>query len=99
MQGLLRELMKQVEKNEGQWKAAAEAYAATLSKRNMHEDAAVAFLAAKLPEQALASYRSAGQWHMAFALAGMLSLISHHLDDRESHLLSALSRRQHQSKV
>lgn len=64
--------MKLVEKEGGQWKPAAAAYASTLSQRNMHEDAAVAFLAAKLPEQALASYRAAGQWQMAFALAGKL---------------------------
>ena len=69
-QGLLRELMKLVEKDESQWKLAAEAHAGVLSQRNMHEDAAVAYLAAKLPEQALASYRAAGQWQMAFALAG-----------------------------
>lgn len=69
-QGSLRELMKLVEKDESQWKLAAEAHAGLLSQRNMHEDAAVAYLAAKLPEQALASYRAAGQWQMAFALAG-----------------------------
>ncbi|KAK9859824.1 hypothetical protein WJX84_001803 [Apatococcus fuscideae] len=70
--GLLRELMKLVEQDESQWKQVAEVYAATLSKRNMHEDAAVAYLAAKLPEQALGSYRAAGEWRMAFMLAGRL---------------------------
>lgn len=68
--------MKLVEKDAGQWKQAAAAYAGTLSQRNMHEDAAVSYLAAKLPEQALASYRAAGQWQMAFALAGKLLLHS-----------------------
>jgi len=62
--------MTLVEQEGSQWKQAAEAYAGTLSRRNMHEDAAVAYLAAKLPEQALGSYRAAGQWRMAFTLAG-----------------------------
>ncbi|KAK9849951.1 hypothetical protein WJX84_009719 [Apatococcus fuscideae] len=70
--GLLRELMKLVEGDPDQWRATAEAHAGTLSQRSMHEDAAVAFLAAKLPEQALASYQSGGHWQMAFALAGRL---------------------------
>ena len=49
-----------------------------LSLRSMHEDAGVAYAAAGQLEAALASYRSAGAWQMAMALAGAADLVSAH---------------------
>ena len=42
-----------------------------LRERSMHEDAAMAFVAAGDADEALLQYQAAGQWQMALALAGM----------------------------
>ena len=51
-----------------------EAYGKQLADRNLAEDAAVAFVAAGALERALQQYKLAGQWQMAFCLAGEPSM-------------------------
>ena len=46
------------------------AYAEELERKNMDEDAGLAYVAAGLPERAIEAYMVAGQWRMALALAG-----------------------------
>jgi hypothetical protein len=69
VQGLLRELAARCA-DAPQRRAAVLALGEALSARSMHEDAGVAFAAAGRLEAALASYRSAGAWQMAMAVAG-----------------------------
>ena len=45
-------------------------YGEWLAQRNMHEDAAVAFLAASNLPAALAEYQQGNHWQMALAVAG-----------------------------
>jgi hypothetical protein len=52
--------------------AALAAHAAALRASRRYEDAAVAFLAAGAPGDALAAYSEGGHWKMALALAGRL---------------------------
>ena len=70
MQGLLRELAARCADTPQQRAAVLAALGEALSARSMHEDAGVAFAAAGRLEAALASYRSAGAWQMAMAVAG-----------------------------
>ncbi len=74
MQGLLRELLGALPAGDARRAQVLEAYGEALAARNLTEDAALAFLAAGCLEQALARYKVAGQWCMAFVLAGKPSL-------------------------
>lgn len=72
MQGLLRELLEALPAKDAVRRARVlDAHGEALAARNLTEDAAVAFLAAGRLDQALAQYKIAGQWRMAFVLAGM----------------------------
>ena len=70
MQGLLRELLDALPGGDARRARVLEAYGESLAARNLTEDAAVAFLAAGRLEEALTQYKVAGQWRMAFVLAG-----------------------------
>lgn len=70
MQGLLRDLLALCKGDDAQRVAVLSALGGSLSLRNMHEDAGVAFVAAGKLEAALECYRAAGAWQMALALAG-----------------------------
>jgi hypothetical protein len=76
VQGLLRELLGALPAGDARRAQVLEAYGEALAARNLTEDAALAFLAAGCLEQALARYKVAGQWCMAFVLAGKPSLQS-----------------------
>lgn len=69
-QGLLRELLALCGDAAGQKAAVLTALGQSLSARNLHEDAGVAFVAAGRLEAALNSYRAGGAFQMALALAG-----------------------------
>ena len=71
-QGLLRELLNELGAQDPRRPQVLEAYGEQLADRNLAEDAAVAFLAAGALERALQQYKLAGQWQMAFYLAGEL---------------------------
>lgn len=70
LQGLLRELLEKLPGSDNRRMQVLAAYGDALAARNMTEDAAVAYLAAGQLDQALLQYRLAGQWTMAFVLAG-----------------------------
>lgn len=70
MQGLLRELLEKLPVSDKRRAQVLHAYGDALAARNMTEDAAVAYLAAGQLEQCLLQYKLAGQWTMAFVLAG-----------------------------
>lgn len=70
--GLLRDLLALCKGDDAQRAAVLSALGESLSLRNMHEDAGVAFAAAGKLESALKCYRAAGAWQMALALAGRL---------------------------
>jgi hypothetical protein len=70
VQGLLRELAARCADAPQRRAAALAALGEALSARSMHEDAGVAFAAAGQLDAALESYRSAGAWQMAMAVAG-----------------------------
>ena len=71
MQGLLRELLSLCPADGAELRATVlMAIGASLSMRSMHEDAAVAFVAAGDLRAALQSYRAGGHWRMVMALAG-----------------------------
>ena len=71
MQGLLRELLSLCPADAPERQATVlRAVGASLSERSMHEDAAVAFVAAGDLRAALQSYRAGGCWRMVLALAG-----------------------------
>lgn len=72
VQGLLRELLNELGAQDPRRPQVLEAYGEQLADRNLAEDAAVAFLAAGALERALQQYKLAGQWQMAFCLAGEL---------------------------
>jgi elongator complex protein 1 len=69
-QGLLRELLDRLPADDVRRRDVLEAYGTVLAARNLTEDAAVAFVAAGKLDLALAQYKLAGQWAMAFVLAG-----------------------------
>lgn len=69
-QSLLRELLGALPAGNERRAQVLEAYGDALAARNLTEDAALAYLAAGRLEQALAQYKVAGQWRMAFVLAG-----------------------------
>ncbi len=71
LQGLLRELLSLCPADRADRRATVlRAMGASLSQRSMHEDAAVAFVAAGDLHEALHSYRAGGHWRMVMALAG-----------------------------
>ena len=71
LQGLLRELLSLCPADRADWRATVlHAIGSSLTKRSMHEDAAVAFVAAGDLREALHSYRAGGHWRMVMALAG-----------------------------
>lgn len=72
LQGLLLELLALVPEDQLQQRGAVLlALGSSLKARGLHEDAAVAFLAAGDDDQALLQYQASGQWQMAFAMAGV----------------------------
>ena len=71
LQGLLRELLALCGDNEAWRRAVLLALGDALSLRSLHEDAAVAFVAADELEKALLAYRAGGAFQMALALAGV----------------------------
>ena len=70
MQGLLLELLSLVPNSPAKRKPVLSALGNDLRERGLHEDAAVAFMAAGDDTQALLQYQAAGQWQMALAMAG-----------------------------
>ncbi len=70
MQGLLRELLSELDRQDPRRVQVLEAYGEQLAERNLAEDSAVAYLAAGALERSLLQYKLAGQWQMAFCLAG-----------------------------
>lgn len=71
MQGLLRELLNELDRQDPRRTQVLEAYGEQLAERNLAEDSAVAFLAAGALKRSLHQYKLAGQWQMAFCLAGV----------------------------
>lgn len=71
-QGLLRELLNELEGQDPRRVQVLRAYGEQLAERDRAEDSAVAFLAAGDLDRSLQQYRLAGQWHMALCLAGEL---------------------------
>ena len=69
LQGKLRELLSMVS-DAAKRKQVLDQYGEWLAQRNMHEDAAVAFLAASNLPAALAEYQQGNHWQMALAVAG-----------------------------
>ena len=69
-QGLLRELLAELDRHDPRRTQVMEAYGEQLADRNLAEDSAVAFLAAGVLERSLQQYKAAGQWQMALCLAG-----------------------------
>ena len=70
-QGLLRELLSLCPADRSEQRSTVlRAVGASLRERSMHEDAAVAFVAAGDLRAALQSYRAGGHWRMVMALAG-----------------------------
>ncbi len=68
---MLRELLSLCPAGRGEQRPTVlRAIGASLSERSMHEDAAVAFVAAGDLRAALQSYRAGGHWRMVMALAG-----------------------------
>ncbi|CAL5218701.1 g412 [Coccomyxa viridis] len=70
--GLLRELLSELDRQDSRRVQVLEAYGEQLAERNLAEDSAVAYLAAGAHERSLLQYKLAGQWQMAFCLAGRL---------------------------
>lgn len=75
VQGLLRELLIELDRQDPRRTQVLEAYGEQLAERNLAEDSAVAYLAAGALERSLLQYKLAGQWQMAFCLAGARSPI------------------------
>jgi len=71
MQGLLRELLNELDRQDPRRTQVLEAYGEQLAERDLAEDSAVAFLAAGALKRSLHQYKLAGQWQMAFCLAGV----------------------------
>eukprot|EP00873_Tetraselmis_striata_P004301 jgi/Tetstr1/424565/TSEL_015091.t1 len=67
--GLLRYAMHLYKSDTARHAAVMAAYAGMLTMRGMHEDAALAWLAAGQREPALVAYQEAGEWRQALALA------------------------------
>ena len=72
VQGLLRELLSELNRQDPRRTQVMEAYGEQLADRNLAEDSAVAFLAAGVLEKSLQQYKAAGRWQMALCLAGDL---------------------------
>ena len=70
VQGLLRELLHELDRQDVRRTQVLEAYGEQLAERNLAEDSAVAYLAAGRLERALQQYKVAGQWQMAICLSG-----------------------------
>ena len=70
VQGLLRELLSELDRQDVRRVQVLEAYGEQLAEKNLAEDSALAYLAAGGLERALLQYKVAGQWQMALCLAG-----------------------------
>ena len=70
LQGLLRELLALCPEPGERHNTVLRALAASLSGRNMHEDAGMALVAAGELPGAMEAYRAGGQWRMVLVLAG-----------------------------
>ncbi|EIE25950.1 IKI3-domain-containing protein [Coccomyxa subellipsoidea C-169] len=88
--GLLRELLGALPAGDARRAQVLEAYGEALAARNLTEDAALAFLAAGCLEQALARYKVAGQWCMAFG-AGRLGWAAKQVQALAAELVEGLS--------
>ncbi|BDA44195.1 Elongator complex protein 1 [Coccomyxa sp. Obi] len=89
--GLLRELLDALPGGDARRARVLEAYGEALAARNLTEDAAVAFLAAGRLEEALTQYKVAGQWRMAFVLAGRLGWAAKQVQALAAELVEGLS--------
>ena len=74
VQGLLRELLSELDGQDPRRTQVMEAYGEQLADRNLAEDSAVAFLAAGVLQKSLQQYKAAGRWQMALCLAGDLGM-------------------------
>ncbi|KAK9915662.1 hypothetical protein WJX75_002381 [Coccomyxa subellipsoidea] len=88
---LLRELLGALPAGNERRAQVLEAYGDALAARNLTEDAALAYLAAGRLEQALAQNKVAGQWRMAFVLAGRLGWEAKRVQALATELVEGLS--------
>ena len=87
MQGLLRELLSELDGQDPRRTQVMEAYGEQLADRNLAEDSAVAFLAAGVLQKSLQQYKAAGRWQMALCLAGDLGMLTHTQSERVPDML------------